>query len=349
MKKQVLSVILATACAASMAIPAFAEAAADTTPAADATTTTERGNRLSVNVATHIPEISVTLPDAVEVGLNPYKLTIKVNGTDFSDTVFSPEYAISNSSACPVGIYYVAQATGTNVTISSDPVDESTETDKKVYFEIAATPATTATADGKGVVGDYDDADAKSAAITDTVSEKALLIQLAEATKAEGSTKATPTKGALKITGSAATKPDSAWSAKDKVVISMTYYVVPVAVGEVASAGGNGGGGSSSTPTADVSKDVVSTPGAGWTIGNLVANNTYELTCDKNDAGNWTPSFTGYTITGCTSDNGAVTARASDGRLTGVSDGTANVTYTLEKDDDNSEHTFIFKVTVINS
>ncbi len=110
-KKQILAVLLAGLCAASMSVSAFAAGDDEITMAPAATkadyTDAEQLANWTMGVETEVQPASlkVTLPTTTTVLVNPYRMEVKINDTDTSyDTVLSPEMEIINNSKCAIKV-----------------------------------------------------------------------------------------------------------------------------------------------------------------------------------------------------------------------------------------------------
>lgn len=99
-KRRFLAALLALSCAASLAVPAYA---------ADQTVSDLGEAAVAVTTTLEEPNVSVTLPTATDVFVNPYRVAVKPNGPsgdDSYDTVISPEMDVQNDSdaAITVGV-----------------------------------------------------------------------------------------------------------------------------------------------------------------------------------------------------------------------------------------------------
>lgn len=135
-KRQFLAALLALACAASMAVPAFA---ADTKPALGAVSTTAdldfdalTGYELDVETEIQKPVLKVTLPASTSVLVNPYRIEVDLpgGGTSF-DTVLSPDMEIVNNSGCAIKV-------GVKGILQTYTVNTNWATDKANYTDVAA-------------------------------------------------------------------------------------------------------------------------------------------------------------------------------------------------------------------
>lgn len=108
--RKILAALLATSCAMSMAVPAFAaadEPAVPETSAAAADMDIDALNAYELEVAASIqkPSLKVTLPASTAVLVNPYRIEVKLDDTNTTfDTVISPEMDIINNSGCAIKV-----------------------------------------------------------------------------------------------------------------------------------------------------------------------------------------------------------------------------------------------------
>lgn len=185
--RKILAAILATSCAMSMAVPAFAaadEPAVPETSAAIADMDIDALNAYELDVAASIqkPSLKVTLPASTAVLVNPYRIEVKLDDTNTTfDTVISPEMDIINNSGCAIKVnvkgmlqtYQVVDKdadSATEVSGVSGSANGKTfsdgdvkTTDKKVFFEASTgrvltgkyTPAKDATATAAAVPEAY--------------------------------------------------------------------------------------------------------------------------------------------------------------------------------------------------
>lgn len=110
-KKQILAVLLATSCLASLSVPTFAADDDEITLATVANVTDETdvnalGNwTMDVETEVQPAQLKVTLPTSATVLVNPYRMEVKPDGSTPSyDTVLSPEMEIVNSSKCAIKV-----------------------------------------------------------------------------------------------------------------------------------------------------------------------------------------------------------------------------------------------------
>ncbi len=109
-KRQFLAALLAVACSASMAVPAFAADDEITMPeqstVEDVSDAEQLGNwTMDVETSVQPASLKVTLPTSTTVLVNPYRMEVKIDATNTSyDTVLSPEMTIVNSSACAIKV-----------------------------------------------------------------------------------------------------------------------------------------------------------------------------------------------------------------------------------------------------
>jgi hypothetical protein len=228
MKKKLLSLALASAMVLSINTTAFAadttvEAPVASPVAADAPAGLTAGSyAASVDVTTKVktPTIKITVPSAIEVGLNPYGLEYEIDSTKYTDQIANVEQEIVNESDVPVSIGATVSATvpaGSKATISSAEV-KAAETKNAVftYLEVAV-PST------EGVVK-FGDAYSSKATNQVVFAAKATTKTGLGTLKAGNSTAQT---GKFKLFGSVAQNPTNAWTEDDKVDYTVVFAFVP--------------------------------------------------------------------------------------------------------------------------
>lgn len=136
--KKVLATILAGVMTLSMAAPAFALEVGDNTPTTPAGATgthnvdgENKSATVEFSVVMNTPTIKVDVGYNTEIQVNPYKLTVKVDDEDVTDTIITAPSFIANHSNVPVEIMTTVtgtEATGDGaVTFADAPVAQAQE------------------------------------------------------------------------------------------------------------------------------------------------------------------------------------------------------------------------------
>jgi hypothetical protein len=237
--KKIMSLAMASAMVASMAVPAFA---------ADKTTT--------VNVTYAETPISVTVPTQGSAQINPYGLPVTVTTTGSSTAskitgqqIVTTPMAIKNDGdvALTVGAKVVTTATGLTI-VNKAPTAKTTEKQAFVQLQMVAS---TATGDSTNKATDIEDKIFSESADSSTWENATSLTLVgvttespdAVATASEMATLAASkvTKGTsgdtieyqagsivlLRLTGTVTQNPTTAWAAADKFSSVITYTFQP--------------------------------------------------------------------------------------------------------------------------
>lgn len=217
-KRQILAVLLATTCAASMAVSASAEAEEITLPAAetevvDGDDAAEKlGNwHMDVDTTVQPASLKVTLPTSTTVLVNPYRMEVKIDDTNTSyDTVLSPEMEIINDSECAIKVGVKGMVvTYKKVDVSDTSVWKTLDTTVTAAADIDVTEITLADPDGAVEGGIKIDEAADVLTDGKTYATSAGYVLTVKYTKPTYATKATETvsigdctkKGSLVVTG----------------------------------------------------------------------------------------------------------------------------------------------------
>lgn len=216
--KKVLSLVLALALVLTLAAPAFAT---PNVSAPDATTGLY-GAENNITGSTEAPTIAVTIPTTGSVTVNPYKMTVSIDSTNYTDQIISAPQFIKNESDVDIAIDVTTTgevAQGSEAVFATNNVG-STVTTKSVflYFEImAATDGSTAPTWGTA----YDSKAANMVAVAAKATTKKDVIKM-------GAGDSTETYAAFHLAGNAATNPTKAWTSNDKVNVKIAFTVRPV-------------------------------------------------------------------------------------------------------------------------
>lgn len=219
--KKVLSFVLALALVLALAAPAFAGGGSTPNVTAPDATTGAYGANAEITGTTEAPTIKLTIPTTGSVVVNPYKMTVTVDSTDYTDQVVSAAQFIKNESDVDVAIDVTTTGevgTGSEAVFATTTVGP-TVTTKSVflYFEIMAstddsTAPTWATA--------YDSKSASMIPVSAKATTKKDTIKL-------GAGDTTATYAAFHLAGNAATNPAKPWTATDTVNVKLAFTVRP--------------------------------------------------------------------------------------------------------------------------
>jgi hypothetical protein len=259
--KKVLSMVLALAMAATMAVPAFADGDEDagTTPTNGSTqqesSSTTPANTLVMNAAYEEIAIEVTVPTTGTAQINPYGLPIAVTLSDNTEKKITgqqitsvPTYMSNNGDvALDVSATVAAETKGDLNLVTTAPTttgkNASTAKDAYVYLQMLGIDV------DKKVQGtnDTDILDAvKTACVTesnwssatkvvlnpDEETSGSKLVTLAAATVAgTGSSKtvtyAANSVAAIRLAGSVVTSPEEAWATTDGFTATIAFTFTP--------------------------------------------------------------------------------------------------------------------------
>lgn len=246
--KKMLSMIMAIAMVASLAVTAFASSTSDSyvgvsggNPDASTSeniTDTNKAFTSTVKSKVKAPTIKVTIPTTNNVYLNPYKMTVNVAGSEKSDEIVGVPTVIKSASDCKLA--FSAVVTGkasTGVTLEKASVKDSDGKDTKktnsvymfVYFGQAQTttdPAAAAalsvpTADGAVKFTATEDANANAILVQTTASKSTKVLELADGS-------ANAQYGAFVIGGDIVAAPDTPWTEKHTVDVTVALSIAPV-------------------------------------------------------------------------------------------------------------------------
>lgn len=208
MTKKIVSSMLATACALSIGSTVFA---ADTTTVSTPGEGGLYGADVTVTVTTKVPTISVVLPTTADITINPYKLTVSVDGQEYADSIISPEYTISNASDCAVAISATAALTPSeNVSIATAAI-KPTDTKKSVFMYLESTPTS-----GTYIADGYTKATTQMVLTTKNTTQEIMTLDAEDG------------EGYYKIIGDAASAPEIPWAATDTVTATLKFTIDPV-------------------------------------------------------------------------------------------------------------------------
>jgi hypothetical protein len=262
--KRIMSLVLAGAMAASLAVPAFA--AEDDSEDPDASLTTNRSTAVTANYQD--VKIEVVVPKTATVVINPYALPTAVAkasaGDDAADVKISGQQivtwpmAIKNRSEVALDVNATATATLTgNLTLGTTPTISSTETKNVAFIYMAMAPsglsgAVGSSTDQYALAAEYktlmetkateDDPtagwpayDSKSTAQAALVSGKAVtatkMITLAQPTLDEDTGEFTEyAVGSIAyfgLSGTCIESPKTAWTTKDGVKVAVSFTFTP--------------------------------------------------------------------------------------------------------------------------
>lgn len=214
MKKKLLSVIMAVAMIASLAVPAFATGSGG---AVD--------KNMDYSTETKTPTVTVTMPTSPQIFLNPYGMTVSVNSVDYSSQIVNPVQYIKNETAAPLKVGLKATATVAGETNLVARPCTGRETTKNAFLMVELAQAANNNTEPTWIAK-MDD--------TDTINERAYpqIIPLT----GEGKTNAAilsvdkPTTEnyiAVKVLGNLAGSPTGGWTQADTANIALVFTFTP--------------------------------------------------------------------------------------------------------------------------
>lgn len=247
--KKMLSMIMAIAMVASLAVTAFASSTSDSyvgvsggNPDASTSeniTDTNKAFTSTVKSKVKAPTIKVTIPTTNNVYLNPYKMTVNVAGSEKSDEIVGVPTVIKSASDCKLA--FSAVVTGkasTGVTLEKASVKDSDGKDTKktnsvymfVYFgqgqtktdpDSAAAITAPAAGDSSLVFTATEDTPANAIVVQTTASKSTKVLELADGS-------ANAQYGAFVIGGNIVAAPDTPWTDKHTVDVTVALSIAPV-------------------------------------------------------------------------------------------------------------------------
>lgn len=230
--KKVASALLATTMMLGAAVPAFAT---DLTTA-DALTSAD--NALEVSGSLTAPTIKVVLPTAGSMVMNPYQLKVQFTGDgetsnqDHTEQVLYKSQFIQNQSNVPMKVSVTVTgklgADADKITFASAAF-KGNETTKSVYLFLQQKVADAAAPDAHTI--DWEDAKYNKA--TDVlIGTKAVKLEnfatLDAATMTSGAVTSCSAL-AYRLNGSLTTAPSTAWTADDKIDVTIAYSFATIA------------------------------------------------------------------------------------------------------------------------
>jgi hypothetical protein len=262
--KRILSLVLAGAMAASLAVPAFAAEEDSEDP--DASLTSNRSTTVTANYQD--VKIEVVVPKTATVVINPYALPTAIgkasSDEDAADVKVSGQQvltlpmAIKNRSEVALDVNATATATVSgNLTLGTSPTISSTETKNVAFIYMAMAPSTLSGAVGTAtdqyaLAADYKTLmeteatednptagwpayDSKSTAQAALVSGKAVtatkMITLAQPTLDDSTGKfseyAAGSIAFFGLNGTCIESPKTAWTTKDGVKVAVSFTFTP--------------------------------------------------------------------------------------------------------------------------
>lgn len=182
-----------------------------------------------ITASCKLPTIRVTVPSTGNVYLNPYELTVSVNGEDTNDQIISTPCCIANESNIPLKVdVNVTCEVGANSDMalagSSTKVSSSTSKEAFIYFEMQSAN----TSDVNDVQWDTEYDSSKHIVITtaEDGASKEDVLTLAAMTSdgevAEGG------YASFRLTGDAVRAPTTAWTSNDNIIVTVAFTFTPV-------------------------------------------------------------------------------------------------------------------------
>lgn len=174
--------------------------------------------RTEVNAQCDLPEIRVTVPSTASIFINPYEMSVEIDGGASTDQIISTPAAIKNESPVPLSV---------NVTITgylkencimrlaSESVKDSDTTSKCafIYFEIVASDST---------AGDWAETyDPEKHLLVRTGSRTMRNIVTLDAVDGDNP------YGAFRLTGDCVAYPRTEWTEEDGLDAKIAFTFVP--------------------------------------------------------------------------------------------------------------------------
>jgi len=250
--KKMLSMIMAIAMVASLAVTAFADESftvgSGEYPASENVTDTNKAFTSTIKSKVKAPTIKVTIPTTNNVYLNPYKMSVALDENNNSNSeIVSIPTIIKSETDCKLA--FSAVVTGkasTGVTLEKASVKKDDGTDAKktnsvymyVYFTSdSVTASTTSITPSPVFTADTTHPNVNAIVVSTTASKNTKVMELAD-----GST--TAQYGAFIVAGDIVAAPDTPWTEKHTVDVTVALSIAPVqaSTGTGTGTGGTGTG-----------------------------------------------------------------------------------------------------------
>lgn len=184
----------------------------------------EAGNDMTITGTTNVPTISVIVPNTGSVVCNPYKLSVTVKGTAYTDQIISAPQFIQNGSDVPLKVNIKGKATPSDTANISMATKAPTDkiTDKQIYLFVNTKDCGTSAA--------------KPASVEFDAFNKAtsLVLGTADATLNGVNLPAKDATGnaflAFRLEGAMTPAPATAWATSDTVEVALTFSFVASAL-----------------------------------------------------------------------------------------------------------------------
>ena len=202
-KKKLLFLLMALLMLASLVSPASAA---------------ETGNRASTEieaVCSRLPEIRVTVPPAMDVLINPYKIPVVVQDKQVGDQIISDPVALKNEGEVPLKVSVSIETVikeGSDMRLLSESTLGQEMTSKRafIYFEIQAAD------DPDAVAWDEKYSDEKHLVIRPGTKIRKDIVTL-------GADGQPLSYGAFRLTGDCVEAPRSPWTEADGIDVSIAF------------------------------------------------------------------------------------------------------------------------------
>lgn len=130
--KKTLSLLLAVMMVLSMAVPAFAAS----TGTAEITDLSEEAS-LEVPATISGAAIKMVVPTSAKMAVNPYGLSVTIDGKTATDSVFSPTYYVENQSTLPINVTVSISGDASGITLVNTAAEVEDEAGTKNLFALA--------------------------------------------------------------------------------------------------------------------------------------------------------------------------------------------------------------------
>jgi hypothetical protein len=213
MKRKLVSLALATAMVLGGTFTAFADDEATPTSVTITGPAAETGYESKVTVSTdlEVPEVKITVPTTANITLNPY--SIEIGDDKDTSTIVMEKGTITNESNVPIAVTAAVKGTAPKDVTLATAALKGTETTKSVFMYLALYK------DGK--VPDYDSKATDQIVVgTKEVSKTITTLGIKDADDASCD---------YTFAGSCASNAAKAWTAADKVDVTLTWTFMPTA------------------------------------------------------------------------------------------------------------------------
>lgn len=183
--------------------------------------TTNATNEIEITALSNLPEIDVVMPGGGDVYINPYKMSVEIDGESTTEQIVSTPASIENRSEVPLSVGVTVVATvneGSDMVLCSDYVNDPESRSKKafIYLEMQAVK------DPDRVTWDSKFDDEKHLSVRTGLSRsRKEMLTIEQADKPNH-------YGALRLAGDCVPTPRNPWTEADGVEISIAFTFTPL-------------------------------------------------------------------------------------------------------------------------